>query len=350
MKLLTFFLLVSAAWGQFATDNNLMYGVLPGQLSNNTIALSGTNLKLARIVTIKQTGTIAKAGFAFVTAPSQSINIRIETLSGSPGLPTGSLYGGGSSETIASPAAGWNVVTLGTPATCTVGDMVAIVVEWTSTAGSSVNLNTDPVSIGRQSSNAVYTASWAKNNGAAINAYLEYNGGVVHSGPAMSASNASTGPSTLASNTTPDESGNRWVFPAPMRISGAVLRFVTAAFAAAADIVVLVGSTESVCATPGGAEYNAVGQYIIPCSAPIIVPANTPVYITLRPTTTTGTYRDTKISAYSAAHRAVAWPNTYAVQRTNAGAWTEDTLSVSVLVLPLFDGHFIGIGGFSTVQ
>jgi len=100
-----------------------------------TIDASGERIAFRMVA--GRSGTLTKIGFyvGSVTS-SQTLKVELQTVSLTTGEPTGTLYGGSAKGTQASPSANtYYEVTLGTAATVTAGDYIAVVIEFDSTIG-----------------------------------------------------------------------------------------------------------------------------------------------------------------------------------------------------------------------
>lgn len=117
------------AWG-FTPINLAAY-----QHSNKAMTTAGNYV--AQIFEVPKSGTIDNLAVTIAAVTSaQDITIGLETV-GTDGLPSGSAYGGSVAGSVTGAyTAGNKLVALGTSATATRGDRVALVVRWSSTAGS----------------------------------------------------------------------------------------------------------------------------------------------------------------------------------------------------------------------
>jgi len=113
---------------QDSTNNNYAYA-----------RLDAAGEKVALILQVPASGSIAKIGFITGTVTTgQTAKASIQTVDAATGAPTGNDYGGSAAGTVVVANADdtkWILVTLATPATAVRGDVVALVVEWDSTAG-----------------------------------------------------------------------------------------------------------------------------------------------------------------------------------------------------------------------
>lgn len=192
--------------------------------SGATTAIDAAGEKIAYVFRVPKTGTIDRIRFATKTvSSSQSLTISLQTVNTTTGDPSGSAYGGSSSETVASPATDTiYTVTFSTPASATVGDMVAIVIEFTSTTGN--------VQIARTSAGAtpcataymtLYTGSWARVATLAGCFSVIYDDNTAEPMGVLPAMTTSTS-FTITSSSTPDEMGLRFQMPFGARAVGAL--------------------------------------------------------------------------------------------------------------------------------
>jgi hypothetical protein len=134
-----------------------------------THLLDGIDDRVAFVFTVPIDGSIE--GLVFVTGSvttSQSIDIRLETV-GTDGNPTGTLVAAGAIGTLATvPSYSQLLVSLGTPYTAAAGDILALVIRFTSTAG---NLQ---ICCEHLSTN-VLTAEWPYIASVTTSAYVKYN-------------------------------------------------------------------------------------------------------------------------------------------------------------------------------
>lgn len=350
MKLIiTLFLLAAAAWGQTSD----VYWTTPEVITQTFANFNSTNTKLARQIKVQRTGTITKIGFVYGSNCSQTITLSVQTGTGSPSTPSGTNYGASAGGNVSASAAGWAVATLGTPATSTAGDIVWLVMEWAGTAGSCAAQYNSRTGIGGTEigrNGGTYASSTWSTSAAGPMAYVEYDDGSIQTGFGFGVSAAASSSSSINSTTTPDEVGNLWLLSSPKTMVGAYVDPSAGGLNGTASVQVIVGATETACASIGGAEFNSQAGYFVSCTAPIVIPAGTSVYITLRATNSTNSFRVMKSSGYSAAHRALVYPFAYYVQRTDAGAWTTDTAAVSHAVLPIFAHWPLVGGGFAISQ
>ncbi|HDZ58617.1 MAG TPA: hypothetical protein ENH47_00950 [Ignavibacteriales bacterium] len=301
--------------------------------------LDTAGYKFAAIFKVPKTGTISKVGFRVgnVTTP-ETLKVGLQTLSG--GDPTGTAYGGMVAGTQATPAANtYYTVPLGTPATATVNDTVAVVIEFDSAVG---NLEIDYLSTNAQGFPYIdyYTGAWVKDdNIPAIS--LEYSDGSYENTGMFPISNVST--FKFNNTDTPDERALRFSLPFPGRIAGfwvGIDNNRTGAF----DIVLYEGTTAKATVSFAAIEYSSVDMEI--CfgvfDTPFEYTKNTEYFLAVKPTSATDIgLREITILSAAIMDSFPGGTNFYLGTRTDAGSWSTDTLKrpfMGVFIDQLDDG------------
>lgn len=192
-----------------------------GKDINAGLWINNTDKKLAFIFEVGKTGSITKIGFRVgAVTTAQTLRVSLQTVDATTGNPTGTLYGGSAAGTQSNPAANtYYTVTLGTPATATQGDMVAIVIQFHSTAG---DLRINYVdSVAYISTNlsyaAVYVVSWLKYlyNGLT---HVEYSDNSIEPIPGFMPLKTSGTNISFNVNSSPDEKGIKFKVPFPCNL------------------------------------------------------------------------------------------------------------------------------------
>lgn len=117
-----------------AFSPRIAWGLDTVSVSRGTRTLNGSGEYYAIGFVIPKSGTITKIAFQIsAITSSQDLVVGLETV-GSDGIPTGTDYGGSSAGTI-TPTTGHSVVTLGTAATASRGDVAQAVIRWSGTEG-----------------------------------------------------------------------------------------------------------------------------------------------------------------------------------------------------------------------
>lgn len=309
-----------------------------GEFTPSSATLDAAGEKIAYITYVPEDGTITHVTFRVAgLTTAQTLRVSLQTLDAS-GNPSGTLYGGSTAGTQASPTANtWYRVALGTGATAVGGDRIAIVVEWDATAGN-LNVNTylSPASFGPQ---PVYiaeftTGAWVKTRTRLGMFALDYNGTYYP----MIASPVVTGSEAYHDGLTNDERGNRFVLPFKARAIGAWFHGQIFSTAGSGDVKLYGETTESVslayASLASPSDYHTHYVYF---ANPVSLNASTTYRLALRATHATeyvgilvGTATD------NATLGAFDWGiNSYYTARGNDGAWTDTTNKVSIMGLIL---------------
>ena len=317
--------------------------------------VDNTDDRVAFIFRVPKTGNITKVGFrvAAVTT-AQTIRVSLCTVDATNGDPTTTLYGGSAAGTQASPTANtFFEVTLGTAAAATIGDVVAVVLQFDTTAGS-ITIDPGLTSVLGRAGVAfpyldVFATAWTKGAANGVNCIpactIGYDDGTYpYTGMTPSATTAPAAV-TVNTGTTPDEVGNRFTVPFLCRVSGF---YSIADYDGDADLI-LYDSADAALATVSVDKDNeavatAAHQTYLPF-APVTLRPNVVYRAVVKPTSATSliVYR---INSQSAAMMdqmsgGQAWHET---SRTDAGSWT-DTTTQRILALGLyFDGFHDGVG------
>ncbi len=206
------------------------------RLAYAQILLDAAGEKVGWVLKMPFAGTIARIGIRIGAVTSaQSLDVRLEMVSATTGLPTGTLWAVNTSGALASPTADtWFWVTLTAEATVAIGDVIAVVVQFTSTTGnlevtSSYFSGTLP-KLGHEGGLpylvAWTTGAWLKQAAAAagaMNVAIELDNGqrpYVSTVPAAGTSLINTwGPAADY-----NEKGNKFILPFPCKVSGAMVR------------------------------------------------------------------------------------------------------------------------------
>ena len=311
----------------------------------SSMQVNASGEKAAMIVRVPATGDITAVG-VYITAvvAAQALSVSLETVDAN-GDPSGSAYGGSTAGSIASPAAGWYTVTLGAQASATVGDIVAVVVQFSGTVGD--------VSVGRVGCITahefpyadLYTTSWAKSTNTPATTLIY--GSTYYPNAGFPFSGLSQW--TLNTGTSPDEVALKFRLPFPARIAGAWVlgwsRGHTTILYSAADVVLASK------AHPAGAVSDIgtarPGQFLFDAGYPLV--KNTDYRLAFRPDNANNNrlqYCDVTTAAMMAALPGGA--SFIASTRADAGAWTDLTTRRPFigLILDQFDDAVsVGAGG-----
>jgi hypothetical protein len=310
---------------------------------------------------VPKTGTISKIGFRTGTVTTaDDFTVALETVSATDGMPSGTNYGGSAAGTqtiVPTDDDLWFWTALGTAATATEGDLVALRVNIVFVNGNMqishtvTNLGTSIVPY-----SLLHQGSWSKGTNIP-NFAIEYSDG---SRPYIG-----TNPTTIQSNTTfnsastPDERGNRFKLPFACRVWGAAVRLLQSTAnttyavklydCSVTDAGTLIAQraaldTDIYISTSAG----SVRVRLIPESGQsLVLYANRLYRLTVLPETTGDitNYRQTVDSTgtLEAMPGGVEW---YHTERTDAGAWTQTDTQVThigLIIDQLDDGAYGGM-------
>ena len=288
------------------------------------ITIDATNEKAASIVQVPVTDTLTGALVNVqAVAAAQSLDVRAEGMTGSD--PSGTLLVANCSGAIATPVAGTLYdVTFTAGASVTMGDVIAIVTQFTSTIGN--------VAIQRGRSNLTnfpYTdayvgaPAWARSTTPPLVGLKFTTAGYYPCG-AWIYSNARPIVNTYSSSSTPDEVGMRFQLPVPATMAGIswmgdCANGATVKLYLDSDTSLLSSVTMSVAASTGAD--SVVTRCLF--STPVDLAANTWYKVTVLPTTTSNvTLVYTDMASAAQLGCLPLGVNAYWCQRTDAGAWT----------------------------
>lgn len=304
----------------------------------------------AVIFRVPKTGNLSHLLFRVGSVTSaQTLRVGLETVDATTGFPTGTAYGSMVVGTQASPSANTLYeVALGTAASATDGDVVAMVVEFDSTVG---NLQLSMFSGIRDMNQglpyaALYTGTWAKQSDLNMTPIIgvKYDDGSYHFVGGMVGQTASS--ATFNNTSTPDERGNVFTLDAPVRVCG-----LWGAISPTANCdLVLYNSSDTVLATVSidadqvaGTTMRLVHGFFDPVSLAIGT-----YRVVVKPTTAS----DVNISYISVNSNGqfgcnAAGEKVVLTTRTDAGAWTntstEQVSHLGMIIDQIDDGT--GSGG-----
>lgn len=310
-------------------------------LQTSSIANSGE--KVAFIVKIPKSGTLHKVGFLTGTVSnSQTLKVSFQNIDPATGNADGTpdQY-----RTVASPATNtWTTTGIlsddgtdtGNKRSVSIGEYIAVVIEFDSTIGNVLISSTYTGAGSRQRDGYVsrYASSaWTKYTNYVANCLLEYSDGSYGHAPWLSVITHTNPNYYNHVNSTPDEFGMRFQVPVPMTMAGI---YVNARFDGDADIV-LYDSPSNVLATVPGYDgttsvdtvdkdiaYDILsywGQWMF--STPVNLEPNTTYRVSLKPTTTTAVYYFAIAVPTNAALAQFSSTAFYKTYRTDGGSWTD---------------------------
>lgn len=323
-----------------------------------TYTLDASGEYVAWIIQAPKTGTIDRIHFyaGTVTADGDGLRCRIETLSPTANTPSGTLVGGSSEVTHTTTTANsWNRGTAGLGAAVTRGDSIAV--KLLSPAGTTFNgvirakfdqnkgPGLDPANfLVPYIINAIPTAA-AVSPGAMAFA-LEYNDGSIPYVEAAIPASAVTSTS-FNSTSTPDERGNLFQTPVPMRVIGVYHQIVPGGANQTCDIVLYDNGGSALGTIALDLDHYrlaSASSSIHYFSSAISLAANTNYRLVIKPTVTSSMSAtqyalDTSAGTTALREAGVSGTTWQLTTRTDAGAWTDtpDTIACIGLIVDQFD-------------
>lgn len=306
--------------------------------------IGGAGEKSASVFSVPKTGTIDRVIFkAGTVTTAQTLRAGLQTVDATTGFPTGTAYGGMVAGTQAAPATNTLYeVTLGTSATATRGDKIAMVVEFDATAG---NLQIATQGCTRDLStgfpyNCLYTTAWAKQgDGNCVPIVgVRYSDGTYEFVGSFLASVVTS--TTFNSGSAADEIGNKITLNDAVRTNGfwwigtASGDFDAVLYDAANNVVASVSVDKDLQRANGTASL-----FNLPWTAAAELPIGT-YRLVIKPTTTT----NVSLVEYTVLNNAMLDSNPggsdmVKTTRVDAGAWT-DTTTAQVAFLGLLIDQF----------
>lgn len=312
-------LMVPGVWG-------LNHNVVPS-VSNLTV--SANNI-IANVLQVPAGTSLSKVGFIVVSCSANAtVDVRIETV-GADGNPTGTLVSAGANvnhNITTGMVSAWQEVTLGTAAVVTPGQLIAVVISNTVSAGTFV--------LG-QPSNAtgqfqfpycdVFTASWSKTTANPMLSAVMIDGAwarVPSVWPASSLSNV-----TFGSTSTPDERGNKITLPFKARAVGAWFMNLYTNTSSAFNYKVYDDADTVLVNEAWDGDYrsnlNSTGRTIFYFDSPIELTKDAAYRLTMVPSST-NTVGISRIGVNASAYMSALDLGGSCIEtsRTDAGAWTD---------------------------
>lgn len=345
-----------ASLGKILWPDPTRYLAYSGISTNANYQINTAGHRIGWVFQVPMAGTITKVGIRIHTcATAQLSRLGLYTVDGS-GNPTSTGYGSSAYGTFTPAATTYFEVTLGTPATATVGDLCALVVEFDSTGGdmfvTGANGTWNPCSLGYVDK---YTSSWAHGSaGSMLMAHLYYSdssGQWPDFGCAPFTGVCATG--TFNLNTAgADEYALKITPPFKARIAGIWHNYLTAA-GADYEAILYEGTTARATQAIDG-DYNSISVSVRHClfATPYTIAAGTTYYAAIRPTTTANvTYRNYTLEAAKSEQGLGIPQNSCLATRVDQGAWdataTTTLPSIGLIIDQLDDGAG-GAGGLLT--
>lgn len=324
------------------TSPNLVWGPAAGPILDTRYPITGdlndADNSMALCFAVPKTGNMNKVGIeaTAVTGNPPPYNISLVTVdtSGDPGTVT---YGGASIGTVDFTGAGWNWITLATPAAGTAGDIVAARVWPNLAAGTPDGSNYARVRLcypGQDMGPTVakyYTARWNDSDGLGM--------GVMYDDNSIAAPAVMGYQYDIDTGTTPDEVGAKFTVPFACTCSGAtVMR--GASLPSSDHIIRLYDNAGGTVATTGTVDISEENQdeamYAVYRWASVNLAADTTYRLTLAPTTA-GNVQVIVATVNEVESRYWFTEGTrwLCTERTDAGAWTDTTTKIPMMGLIL---------------
>lgn len=310
--------------------------------ANGTIDATGE--RIGYIFEVPATGNIDRVTFRTnAVTTSETLRAGLYTIDAS-GDPTATQYAGSGFGTQATPAATTTYeVTLGTPAAATMGNVIALVVEFDSAIG---NLSFPAVTALVASGFPyidLFTGTWAHTTSQFPVCGIRYDSGIYYDIGCIPGNIAAT--STFNSGSTPDEIGNIWTPAFDCRISGF---WGLADFDNALDVVLYdtdgttALQTRSVVAANRGSTGQAQTRRYF--ATPQVLAAGSAYRLVLKPGAGNIAMHRLTLLAAAAMGGMPLGTAMFETSRVNAGAWTE-TAAQRISIGPIIDQLDNGAGG-----
>lgn len=330
------------------------FGAVRRDIHGSGITIDAAGEKFGFIFRVPRTGTIDRVGFSTrAVTTAQTLRAGLETTDTTNFLPTGTQYGGSAVGTQATPAANtFYEVTLGTSATATKGDVIALVVQFDSTVGNLVVGTVDNeggASLTSFPFVAGYTTAWAKSAGLIGMCSIRYSDGVYE--PLGQCIPTSPRVDTFFnSGSAADEIGNRFTLPAPVRVTGVFSGVAHATVAV--DYVLYEGTTALATISIAAGESAANGYETYLFTSEITLAAGTVYRLVAKPTTTSNVnVREAVMLNAAMMDMIPGGSDWYKTSRVDAGAWTDDStrrIWALGLLVDQIDDATGGSGGLKT--
>ncbi len=313
---------------------------------NGAQLIDAAGEKAATVFQVPRTGSIDRLVFFTRTVTTaQTLRVGLYTVDAS-GDPTTTAYGGMAVGTQASPAANTQYeVTLATPASAVLGDMVAMVVEFASTVGNlQIGLHDN---VGGESTMQVpyldhFTTVWTKRSNVSGMGVRYSDGTYEFIGTWPTGIRSDIG---YANADTPDERGNVLILPMRCRSNGAFLMAGSTGAAGDHDIVLYGPSGQALRTITRDASVGHVtsGSIYARWNSPIVLDPEVSYRLTVKPTTT----NQCSVREHSVLNAAMmgclpGGTRVYKTSRTDLGAFTDVTTTrtwwLSLMIDQVDDG------------
>ena len=292
--------------------------------------MSATTHKCGLVCHAPKAGNIRKILFRMGTgAGVASMNMRVETVNAS-GQPSGTLVNAGASGTF-TPAANTDFsVTLGTDATVTRGQLIAVIITGGASAPNNRLATTNAVLNGNFPYLAYFSTAWSFFGDTPVMAFEYDDGSYAHVAgvwPVNAVNNA-----TFNSGSTPDEKGIKFRFPFGCKIDALWFHADTDANF---DLKLYDsdGSTvlETVTWDSDYREVTAAATSAVALTAERTLAANTWYRLTALPGASNISIVDYTVFSAAAREACQGGANIMGASRTDAGAWTDETTTMRLM-------------------
>lgn len=323
--------------------------------NSNSTTLDNAADRIAVVFSIPKTGNVTAVGWTTTTVTSsQSIDTRIETIDAATGHPSGTLYHANATvaqATLASTT--YYEPTFASAAPVTAENMVAVVLQYTSTAGtiSFRTINQLFNSLMFPYGDCNLTGSYGKDTSKTLSIVLKYDDGLYYEvGVPLPISNTNISVSYNVDTVTFDEYGIKFSVPVPCRVSGVWLGGSNVSAGGTADVVLYGsdGSTTLESISLDGdiqAGSSTAGYMYMKFATPQTLTKDTYYRLTLKPTNATNSTLMEFTYASSAILDAISGgSNVHETKRLNTGAWT-DTTNIRPWMGVIIDQLDNGVGG-----
>lgn len=303
---------------------------------NHNIGMSVTNLtvnannKVANVFQVPSGNSLSKVGFFVVSCSANAtVDVRIETV-GADGNPTGTLVSAGANvnhNITTAMTNAWQEVTLGTAAAVTPGQLIAVVVSNTVSAGTFI-VGTPANATGQFQMPYcdVFTASWSKTTANTLLSAVQIDGAWANV-PAIIPATALT-QAAFGSTSSPDERGNKITLPFAARAVGIWALNAYTNTSSAFNYKVYDPDGVALVDEAWDADYrsslNSNGRTTFYFDSPVTLARNQPYRISIVPSSTnTVSLSRITVNASEYMNAMDLGSNCIETTRTDAGAWTD---------------------------
>lgn len=325
--------------------------------SSTNIRLNSATDYVGFIFEVGKAGTINDVGwFTRVVTTGCTVQVRLETVSTSTGLPTGTLVSAGASGTTAVADTDdnvWFTTTLGTPPTVTVGQLVAIVFKVSSGTPSNLQIGGfDDSGLFRQPSIIEFDGTASNITGISPIFSLHYSDTTCPPTVGVWPIKA-LNTDTYNSGSNPNTRGNRFQVPHSVRAVGAWIYMDTDS-----DAAINLYDSDGVTISATGSIWQSVpplatpGLEYVAFTAPVTLAADTNYTLAVKPSS------GTNLSVYSADVNAAGlleampggtrWFAATATNPTGTGSWTTTSTQFYLMGLVIDGVEAAGGGGGTT--